>query len=269
MAELQALCREKGIVLIEDCALSFMSEYDRKPLGTFGDYSVFCLYKSLPVPNGGVLARNIPLQARGDAEKTALADGLNFASKLSVAARSIELTLQWLRSRYETSGRALFALKRAAGRTLSAGRVRRVPVGDTGFDLSIVNMGMSPICHTLLPRFEYNWIKETRRRNFRILQERLRGNVSLLDVRLGDGVCPLFFPLLVKDKPSASRALGQSGIETIEFWNRGDAELAHQKSDANFLRRHLLEVPIHQDVTAEAAERTAEEIIRLRIGLAA
>src|SRR3989449_10218417 len=157
MAELQALCREKGIVLIEDCALSFMSEYDRKPLGTFGDYSVFCLYKSLPVPNGGVLARNIPLQARGDAEKTALADGLNFASKLSVAARSIELTLQWLRSRYETSGRALFALKRPAGERLSAGGVRRGPGGDTGFDFSMVNMGMSPICHTLLPRFEYNW----------------------------------------------------------------------------------------------------------------
>jgi hypothetical protein len=268
MAELQALCRNKGIMLIEDCALSFMSEYDRKPLGTFGDHSVFCLYKSLPVPNGGVLATNRPLPPQREGEKAALGEGLNFASKLSVAARSIELTLQWLRSRYETSGRALFTLKRAAGRTLNAGRVRRVPVGDTGFDLSIVNVGMSPICHTLLPRFEYNWIKETRRRNFRILQERLGETVSLLDVKLDDGVCPLFFPLLVKDKQSASRVLGQSGIETVEFWNRGDTELEHQKSDANFLRRHVLEVPIHQDVTAGAAERMAEEIIRLRIGLA-
>ena len=128
---------------------------------------------------------------------------------------------------------------------------------------------MSPICHTLLPRFEYNWIKETRRRNFRVLEERLRGTVSLLDIKLNEGVCPLFFPLLVKDKQSASRDLWQAGIETVEFWNRGDADLEHQKSDANFLRRHLLEVPIHQDVTANAAERMAEEIIRLRIGMAA
>ena len=269
MAELQALCRDKGIMLIEDCALSFMSEYDRKPLGTFGDYSIFCLYKSLPVPNGGVLAVNSPLPPGGEDEKAPLGANLNFASKLSVAARSIELTLQWLRSRYETCGRALFTLKRAAGRTLSAGRVRRVPVGDTGFDLSIVNVGMSPICHTLLPRFEYNWIKETRRRNFRVLEERLRGSVSLLDIKLNEGVCPLFFPLLVKDKQSASRDLWQAGIETVEFWNRGDADLEHQKSDANFLRRHLLEVPIHQDVTANAAERMAEEIVRLRIGMAA
>jgi len=73
----------------------------------------------------------------------------------------------------------------------------------------------------------------------------------------------------VKDKQSASRDLWQAGIETVEFWNRGDADLEHQKSDANFLRRHLLEVPIHQDVTANAAERMAEEIIRLRIGMAA
>src|SRR6185436_14513035 len=101
--------------------------------------------------------------------------------------------LQWLRSRHETAGRGLFAIKRAAGRALSAGRVHRVPVGNTGFDLSSVNVGMSPVCHSLLRRFEYDKIKEIRRRNFRIVEDRLRGAIKLLEKPLTDGVCPLFF----------------------------------------------------------------------------
>src|SRR5262249_1912883 len=55
LGEIEALCRERGSMLIEDCALSFLSEMRGRPLGTCGDYSIFCLYKTLPVPNGGLL----------------------------------------------------------------------------------------------------------------------------------------------------------------------------------------------------------------------
>src|SRR3954466_12004980 len=44
-----------GVPLIEDCALALLSRDGEKPLGSFGDVSVFCLYKTIPVPNGGVL----------------------------------------------------------------------------------------------------------------------------------------------------------------------------------------------------------------------
>ena len=52
IAALAAFCRERGLPMIEDCALALLSRTANRPLGTFGDYSVFCLYKSLPVPNG-------------------------------------------------------------------------------------------------------------------------------------------------------------------------------------------------------------------------
>jgi len=263
MAELQALCRDKGIILIEDCALSFMSGYGGKALGTFGDYSVFCLYKSLPLPNGGVLARN-----NGDAADLERVD-LGECSRLSVAGRSLELMLQWFRLHYENCGRALVTLKRTMGRALSAGRIRRVPVGDTGFDLSAVNIGMSSFCHKLLPRFPYDWIKRVRRRNFQRLQQRLSGMVTLLEKDLSDDVCPLFFPLLVSDKQAAACALAAKGIQTIEFWNGGDDEARRHGSDADFLRRHLLEVPIHQDVTDDAVNYMAEQILKSRLGMPA
>jgi dTDP-4-amino-4,6-dideoxygalactose transaminase len=252
---LQRLCRANGLMLIEDCALSFMSDYDRKPLGTFGDYSVFCLYKSLPLPNGGALVSNT-----GDG--VAVSD-LRCCSALSVMGRSAELTLQWVRGRSETCGRALLSVKRATGVALNAGKVHRNPIGDSGFDISRVNIGMSPLCHNLLQRFQYERIKEARRRNFKIIADRLRGRVALIDRNLSEGVCPLFFPLLVKDKHNAADRLSKRGIETIEFWNVGETEGDQRESASAFLRRHLLEIPIHQDVTVEAAGFMAEEILKL------
>src|SRR5262249_35439853 len=133
--QIQALCREKNLILIEDCALSFLSACDGKPLGTFGAYAVFCLYKTLPIPNGGVLVANsgsnmdqVPVSA---------------CSLVSMTGPSIDLLLRWIRSCNNSVGGALGAAKEAAGRTLTAAKIRRVPVGNTGFDLSAVNVGMS------------------------------------------------------------------------------------------------------------------------------
>ncbi len=261
MNEICALCRKFEMTLVEDCALCFMSTYEGKPLGAFGGHSIFCLYKSLPLPNGGVLVRNTG--------EPGAAVSLLPSSALSIASRSAELMLQWFTSRCETGGRALFALKRAAGRALSHQNLRRVPLGDTGFDVANVNIGMSPVCHTLLRRLRYDSIREMRRRNFRILHEGLNGAVQLLDRALTDDVCPLFFPLLVKDKQTAAQALWQRGIETVQFWNHGDPEICGNRTDAGFLRRHLLEVPIHQDVTPDAAAYTADQILKLGIGIPA
>src|ERR1700704_3738022 len=55
MQAARQLAGELGVPLIEDCALALLSGEGEKPLGSFGDLSVFCLYKTLPVPNGGAL----------------------------------------------------------------------------------------------------------------------------------------------------------------------------------------------------------------------
>lgn len=256
---IQRLCRDKRLMLIEDCALSFMSEYRQKSLGTFGSYSIFCLYKSLPLPNGGVLVNNDGSSAKPH--------DLQPCSALSVSARSADLIFHWVRTRSDTCGRTLLGLKRAAGLALDSRKVQRMPVGGTGFDVARANLAMSPLCHALLRRFDYHPIKQARRRNFEILGERLRGRTTFLDKTLSDGVCPLFFPLLVKDKNAAAEALLERGIETIQFWNRGDDAAYQEGSPSAFLREHVLEIPIHQDVTEDAAWYVADEILKLRQSL--
>jgi len=83
---------------------------------------------------------------------------------------------------------------------------------------------------------------------------------------LDEGICPLFFPLLVPDKHAAAQALWRRGIGAVEFWNYGDPEARGVGfEDAQFLRDHVLELPIHQDVGTAQVEYMADQVLRLQL----
>jgi dTDP-4-amino-4,6-dideoxygalactose transaminase len=256
MAELGAFCRQRGLLLVEDCALSLLSEDGGVPLGATGDFSVFCLYKTLAVPNGAVLVDNRP------AAPALGAPALRRCGLAPLAGRTAELLLEWLRGRCDAPGRALFALKRAAGRRLRAAGVERLPVGDMGFDPEQVDVALSPLCEALLRRWDYEAIRRRRRENFALLRERLMGAVPLLKDELPGGACPLFFPVLAADKAAAARALRSRGVDAVEFWNEGDRE-APSFPAARFLRDHVLELPLHQDLSPAQVEYVAEQVLSI------
>lgn len=62
MYQLSNACKEKGAILIEDCAGSFGSRIDGKLTGTFGDYGIFSFSASKtlhsPTKGGFIIARN-------------------------------------------------------------------------------------------------------------------------------------------------------------------------------------------------------------------
>lgn len=262
MDRLMEFCRKHGLVLVEDCALAFLSETGGRPLGSFGSSSIFCLYKTLPIPNGGILCSNTGPQP----ELTSL--HLRTCGSMATMGRVAELSLEWLRTRCDLPGRILFACKRGMGNLLNRAKVERVPVGDMGFDIRNVDMGMSPLPRRLLGRFDYAAIRERRRENFARMQELLDGKATLLDRRLEPGMCPLFFPILVPDKGRASRELKRHGIMATEFWNQGEPDAVQERfADTKFLRDHLLEIPIHQDIRARHLEYTARKIVELGLRL--
>ena len=55
MEAARQLASELGVPLIEDCALSLFSAEGDLPLGVTGDVAIFCLYKVMAMPDGGVL----------------------------------------------------------------------------------------------------------------------------------------------------------------------------------------------------------------------
>jgi hypothetical protein len=76
----------------------------------------------------------------------------------------------------------------------------------------------------------------------------------------------LFFPILVQDKRSAAEALWRRGIGAVEFWNAGGPlALNEGGADAKYLRAHVLELPIHQDVTESQVEYIADQVLRLEL----
>ena len=194
--EIRSLCREHGAALIEDCALAFLSARDGAPLGSFGDASVFCLYKTLPLPHGAALA-----MGSGGAERLAIIP-LRNPGALSTAARTADLAIARIRSRAGAVGGALARVKSWVGRALTAAKVERSPVGSMTFDERQLDLGMSPWAERLLPRFDYEEVRERRRANF----ERLLG-------ALRDRSTPLF-----TGRAEASAGTGVSASTT----SRGD-----------------------------------------------
>jgi dTDP-4-amino-4,6-dideoxygalactose transaminase len=163
-------------------------------------------------------------------------------------------------------GGILFGIKRAFGRVLRAADVRQVPIGNIGWDIGDVNIGMSSICNTVIKRLDYARIRGRRRENFLHLRQKLQGRVTMLREDLDEGVCPLFFPILVRDKHAVARALWRRGIGAVEFWNevRPPAERA-SGPQAQYLRAHVLELPIHQDVGPSQVEYIANQVLNLEL----
>jgi len=263
ISELMRLCREYGMLLIEDCALSMFAQASGKYVGMHGDYAIFCLYKTLPVPNGGILIQNGPL-------RNELANlELRHCGLRPIVGRSTDLFLEWFRSRFNRAGAAAAWAKAVGGEFLSTLGVEPVPIGNVGFEAAHLDLGMSSFSRGLLKRFDYVRILESRRNNYQYLHERLAGHVTLLDKEMTPEVCPLYFPILVENKASAAKALRKRGISAIEFWNYGAPGAAeHENPDVRFLRRHVLELPVHQDLDPGQLDYMVKEIKKVVARLA-
>jgi dTDP-4-amino-4,6-dideoxygalactose transaminase len=254
LADLKEICRRRTMLLVEDCALSLLSEPDGEPLGAVGDWSIFCLYKTLPVPNGALLVQNtMPLDGLDRLR-------LRKAGAASVLGRIAELLVQRVRGRMDGVGNALQSAKRAAGKAVGALEVARSTVGDIGFDLSDVDLRMSVASERLIKRFDFDGIRRRRVANYQTLASALNGHVKPLHANLADGVCPLIYPIVVDDKSSTAKSLRQAGIEPLEFWNHG-ADRSDLGSDSvRYLRSHVLGLPVHQDLSPRQIDHLARQV---------
>jgi dTDP-4-amino-4,6-dideoxygalactose transaminase len=261
--DLMAIAREHGLITFEDCALALFSRAGGVPLGTTGDYACFCLYKTLSVPNGGLLVQNRGIVR--DLDRVPWRS----CSAMSVAGRTADIVIDWIRDRSDPMGAALTTLKRAVGRALSAGGVSRLPVGDitpgfdsSGFDVDKMSVGMSPLCERIIERADADAIRALRRRNFLAFRAHLDGRVPFVRDDFPDGMCPLFAPIVVEDKIAVVDALRRRGVGAVGFWNYGHPEAeATMSPDARFLREHVVELPIHQDLTPAHLAYMAEQVL--------
>ncbi len=246
--EVSALCRDRGLLFIEDCALALLSCVGDRPLGSFGDAAVFCLYKTLPTPHGGalLLRGNKPL-ALSESKSPSL------TSTAVYAANSLLLNLE---VRGGNASRLVFQTVRSLGRAvLHSVETKRV-VRTQYFDLAHASLGMSRFCRLVLASQDFASVVERRRRNYFHLLDRLREVAPPVLGEPAPGVCPLSYPVQVRNKEAAVTRLATRGIEAVNLWSRHyPAVPPGAFPEVDELRRTVLELPCHQDLTSEAIDR--------------
>jgi perosamine synthetase len=253
-AQMRQLANDHGLVLIEDCALSLLSCDGVSDLGSRGDVSIFCLYKSLPVPNGGALKFNRPRHGEWMPQRAP-----RLASVVSLTLSSMLLNMEMRSGRAGSLIRA--GIRRVAHGLVRATGVDRVPVGTMHFKPEHADLGISPLSLTIAERQQADRIVAARRRNYLLLHDRLKYSAPALFERLNPGVCPLFYPLWVSDKSAMIERLGERGIRAVNFW--GEHHPACDPAEfpeAMRARRHIVEIPCHQDLSPTTMDWMAKQV---------
>ncbi|MGA9522815.1 MAG: DegT/DnrJ/EryC1/StrS family aminotransferase [Myxococcaceae bacterium] len=252
--EMKQLAEKHGLPLIEDCALSLLSKSGNVPLGTTGDVGIFCLYKALPVPNGGALVIN-------GSRRYTLPE-LPPPSLASVFSHTASAFLKNLEMRAGPFGRWLRGAIRSVGHSVVKGAgIERVATGTMHFNRAHVDMGISSSTLRIARGLDLADIVEKRRRNYFFLLGRLRDVSPPLFNELPPGVCPLFYPLVVEDKADMMARLHAAGIHSVDFWR--DPHPACNAADfpeVMRLRRTLVEIPSHQDIDTETLTKMAKVV---------
>jgi dTDP-4-amino-4,6-dideoxygalactose transaminase len=244
MEDVLDVARRHALPVVEDCALSLLARDGEVPLGARGELAVFCLYKTVPVPNGGLLVMNRPFDAPWPARGAPLGSTLSHATGLLLAHAA---------HRYGPAGEAFREAVRRTHRAVRfATGVHALATGTMHFDPAAADVGMSPLSRLVLEHQDWDGIVAARRRNWFLLQARLRELAPPIQAELPPGACPLFYPLLVEDKTALAGRLAARGIETVEFWNTGHPACDLEAfPEVAALRRRVLELPLHQDLGPE------------------
>jgi dTDP-4-amino-4,6-dideoxygalactose transaminase len=238
-------CHEEKIRLVEDCALALFSSGPAGPLGRQGDAAIFSPAKTLPVPGGGFLT---------------------LAEDAAPPARLLDPPLRMCRPRI------LAMLKRdwqhklqAIGLYSTAHAIKRrfQPARWTGgnpdahpdmpadyyFDKRLMDLGMSRLSLNLMRAVDCHEVVERRRRNYLYMDKSLKlgpGDRPLFD-SMPDGVCPLSFPLVVKDRPEWFEFLAGKGIVSQTWWAGEHRACSWAEfPEAEYLKRSVLCLPVDQ-----------------------
>jgi hypothetical protein len=267
MMPIREIARRHGLLVIEDCALALFSQDGQLPLGSVGDASIFCFYKTLPVAHGGglLLTSGLPSPRAPELRPPPLLSTLSHLTGSLLFSLELELGVPGRAAR-----NALKALTRQLRHRASE---VDVAVGTQQFEPSAVGLGMSHLARHVLRTADGPEIVRRRRAHWLFLHERLGGPGRSPWAELPQGTCPLFYALRVADKDRTLATLRARGVAAVDFWRFGHpaVEQGHFP-ETEALRRQVVEIPCHQDLSPEQLERlalAAREAIRSRVLLSA
>jgi perosamine synthetase len=245
---LRELCDQHGLALIEDCALSLLSDQ----VGRTGEVAVYNFSKFFPVHAGGALVLNRPgLVMPGFGKPPPVRPAIKFAVR---AAVSLLLGKR---------GKAV--LKSLRGKRPALEPVARpdMPL-DYYFDPTLIATRLGTLATGILRRVDVDAAIAQRRHNFRVYQRLLAGipGVTPLYSSLPDGVCPLNMPVLVEDRDRIAASMTSQGIAVVPWWAGYHKGLDFTGfPQARHLKGHILALPLHQGMTEADLKAVASSLL--------
>jgi dTDP-4-amino-4,6-dideoxygalactose transaminase/CelD/BcsL family acetyltransferase involved in cellulose biosynthesis len=228
-------CDERGLLLIEDAAHAWSATVGRQPVGSHGDLSIFCPYKTLPLP---YISAAVFLGATQEA-----VDPRGGGSGRPGSRRH-----PWAETVVQLRGLT---------------RLRFPPTASAELDISLGDptSRSGDVEAFLLSRLATQDAASARRENYRLLLEQLADLVPEPFGTLPAGASPLAFPVQVPDKAVLMERLARSGIGGIDFWATPHPSAGRDRvASAEHRRRSTVVLPVHQRLTVDDLDRIAAAV---------
>ena len=267
LARLRALCDERGIALIEDCAHVLAGDVDGSALGSIGDVAVFSWRKFLPTYDGADLFVNRPqerpvMQWTPESALLTLKIGANLLeTSLSQTAHPVGKAGYWaLRT-------AVNIFRRGAKSYLESAPTLQVPASDVAFDVAAVSRPMSRLTRWTLNHSMIPAVIARRRRHYRALSQALESLhwVQPVFAQLPESVCPWVLPVRFAGLREAHLQLRNQGIPAVT-WDgvRPPAVQRGAFPAVDGLYDELVFLPIHQSLTENDLQQIVRAIGKLK-----
>ena len=232
----RAWCDERELLLIEDAAQAWLASRGRRPVGSHGDLAVFCLYKTVGLPEGAAMICSSP------------PDGVELDRRVG-ASEILRRHGAWLAGRSALANGLTRPLQRSAA------------VYDPEEDFSLRDPESGPWASTLflLRRLSDPAVAAQRRANYRLLLEGLGDEAAAPFRDLPEGASPFAFPLATRDKPALLARLRAAGIRGLDLWSAPHPSLPVEEFPAAAERRSgIVGLPVHQELRPKDVDRVLE-----------
>jgi len=272
IAELSQACRERDVLLLEDCAHALYCQSGGVPLGSYGDYAIFSPRKSLPLTEGGIL-----VSSNGFDDD----HGMQFTAPPLLARldRLFYSLLQGMRSQPATGvnwilNKLAIVLGIVPSLVLKLVKASRLIPADAWLTPDVEGREARPVyystCSTFSQRILYSTdadgVVASRRKNHAHWVGCLTGNTNARIVHpvLPDGCCPLYFVIQVSDPAHCVAALQENDIESFNWWQHMPEIVNWQAyPQARQLKQSLLALPVHQRLTLAQIETMATRLTQI------
>ncbi len=241
-------CDEHDLLLIEDAAQAWLGSRDGRPIGSHGDLSIFCLYKTFGLPDGAaIVSSSPPQQPRSERE--------------AEISRIVRLHGLYAAQRWKGAAQLWRWLAQFRRRLARLGRTRE---HNPHRDFALGDPGRAPHIMTgfLLPRRARPEAQAVRAANYAFLLERLERFVPEHFANLPKGSSPFAFPIRCERKEDLLQSLDRRGIVAENFWAAPHPHLPV----ANFprsaaLKKSVIALPVHQELSVRELEWVVDAVL--------